>query len=76
MLLATVEGAASGDVLGFDLSGAEQFHVGSVTLPSGGSGYAYVELYARDLERGSYTLTLTRNGAAVATAGFEKRGGG
>ncbi len=75
VLLATLDAASRGDVIGFDVSGAETFRVGSVTLQSGGGGIAYVELYTRDLERGSYTVTLTRNGEAVATTRFERKGG-
>ena len=76
VLFARLDGASEGDVIGFDISGAETFHAGSVTLPGGGSGIAYVELYTRDLSRGDYTVTLTRNGEPVASTRFEKRGGG
>ena len=76
VLFARLDGASEGDVIGFDISGTESFHAGSVTLPGGGSGVAYVELYTRDLSRGDYTVTLTRNGEPVARTRFEKRGGG
>lgn len=76
VLLARVDGAQAGDVLGFEIGGTEDFRAGAVTLEGGGSGYAYVELYTRDLDRGNYTVTLTRNGDPVASAVFEKRPGG
>ena len=75
VLLAKVEAASPGDVLSFDVSGPVTFQAGSVTLDQGGSGHAFVDLYTRDLAGGSYTVTLTRNGEAVASTGFVKRGG-
>ena len=75
VLHAEITGAVPGDVIGFDVSGPESFHVGSVTLDAGGDGTAYVELHVGSLERGDYAVILTRNGEPVAATQFAKRGG-
>lgn len=65
--------ASAGDTLNAVLDGpAGTIAGGPYTLQGGGDGYYYTTFTAGNLPPGSYTITATRNGAAVATTSFER----
>jgi len=72
--LVTFSDARAGDTISVVLTGPVTINGGPYTLQGGGSGYYYSTFQARGLPEGDYTLTATRNGAAVATSSF-RRGG-
>jgi hypothetical protein len=72
--LVTFSDARAGDTISVVLSGPVTLNGGPYTLQGGGNGYYYSTFQARGLPEGDYTLTATRNGAAVASATFSKGG--
>jgi hypothetical protein len=73
--LVRFSGAASGDAISVVLDGPGGSVAGApYTLQGGGDGYYYSIFQVGGMQNGEYTVTATRNGAAVATTSF-RRGG-
>ena len=73
--LVTFTNANAGDLLNAILSGPSGTIAGAgYPLQGSGDGYYYSQFQAGGLAPGSYTLTATRNGTAVAVTSFQIAG--